>query len=382
MSNLSGSNGGILVEGAMCPTYAPADNGPDDEAGTPDDVAAMCTWTQSDVFRTTTDKDGDYEFDGLTEGYYAVWFTGGGLRAVNLNAAGKPDDDAVLTVAGGGTVSPSSHITSVMGRSDYSTRNTSFTVYSARAGMADELTSLVITGFPTAAAVTAESDTAYSLGPAGIPAAQSEAGTDGVTGFDDDVITFAGKTANVTAKASTGARIIITAADVDADGIVGKARGCPGGACEISFNPTDGHADMDDDEDPGETTITIRVVARNGYNDHEYTVSGITRTNPVDNTPTVVTAAGTSVTLATTVESEFGNALTSVPLVITYKPGQTGKVVVGSDALTGEASRTDENMVTYDVAVGTAAQVSVIVTITSEDDLDAVSIVNLQRNSS
>ena len=209
---------------------------------------------------------------------------------------------------------------------------------------------------------------------------QSDDGTDEVTGFDggDATITFAGRTANFAAKASTGASISITAAD----GQDGKARGCPGGACSISFDPTDGHADDDDDEDPGETTITITVTAGNGYDDHMYTVGGITRTDPADNTPDGVTAAGEAVTLATTVAAPFGNALTSVPLVITYEDGQTGMVVVGSDELTGEASRTNENIVTYDVAVGDAQQVSVIVTITSEDGVDAVSIVNLQRAAS
>ncbi len=376
VTNLSGSDGGILVEGAMCPTYTPGNDGPDGDEGTEDDVAAMCLWTQGDVFRTTTDKTGGYEFDGLTEGYYAVWFTGGGLMAANMNADGKPDDDADLDA--GGTAGAMSHITTVMGRSDYSSRN-SFTVYSARAGTADDLTELAITGF-TAAAVDAESDTAYSLGDAVIREQQSDDGTDEVTGFDggDATITFAGRTANFAAKASTGASITITAAD----GQDGKARGCPGGACSISFDPTDGHADDDDDEDPGETTITITVTAGNGYDDHMYTVGGITRTDPADNTPDGVTAAGEAVTLATTVAAPFGNALTSVPLVITYEDGQTGMVVVGSDELTGEASRTNENIVTYDVAVGDAQQVSVIVTITSEDGVDAVSIVNLQRAAS
>ena len=372
VSNLSGSNGGILVEGAMCPTYTPGNDGVDGEANTEDDVAAVCTWTQGDVFRTTTDKDGDYEFDGLTEGYYAVWFTGGGLRAVNLNAAGKPDDDANVEDGGDGKVSPSSHITSVIGRSDYSTRN-SFTVYSARAGTDDELTELEIRGM-TAQAVTDESDTTYVLGDPTIPE-QSDQGTDEITVTEE--ITFAGKTANVTAKASTGASISITAFDGGADDDPApKVRSCSGGACEISFDPTG------EDDSPGETTITIRVVAGNGYNDHEYTVTGITRVDPEGNTPAGVTAAGVTVTLATTVNAPFGNALTSVPLVITYEPGQTGKVVVGSDALTGEASRTDENIVTYDVAVGTATQVSVTVTITSEDGVDEVSIINLQRQAS
>ena len=268
----------------MCPTYAPAVVDPNDAAN---NVAAMCTWTQDDVFRTTTDKDGDYEFDGLTEGYYAVWFTGGGLEAANFNADGKADDDADLD--NGGTVSPSSHITSVMGRSDYSTRGNSFTVYSKRAGTADVLTSLVIKGM-TAAAVTAESDTTYVLGDPVIPENQADDGTDEVTGVTEAII-FAGGTVSVTAKASTGASISITATD----GTDGKARGCGGGACSISFDPTDGHADAADDEDPGETTITIRVVAGNGYNDHEYTLTSITRAEPAGNTPTSIEVGGTAV---------------------------------------------------------------------------------------
>ena len=357
VNNLSGSNGGILVEGAMCPSYAPGNDGPDDQAGTDDDVAAMCPWTQGDVFRTTTDRFGGYEFDGLTEGYYAVWFTGGGLQPADTNDDGEADDD-------GDNEGAMSHITSVMGRNDYSTRN-SFTVYSARAGTADDLTELAITGITTAA------DTAVSLGDAGnLPAGDGQGGdgTDDISGFSGEV-TFAGATANVAAKASAGASISITAAD----GTDGKARGCSGGACEISVDPTG------DDESPGETTITIKVTAGNGYNDHVYTVSGITRTDPAGNDANVAVAGGSDVFTGTEVIADATTSTATTSVVVTLEAGQSVAVAVGGTTLTGTADNQNENLLTYTVTTP-VGQTVVNITITSEDDVAKAYTLNLQRS--
>ena len=362
VNNTSGSNGGILVEGAMCPTYTAAD--PGDADNPDDDVAEVCSWTQADVFRTTTDNTGGYEFDGLTEGYYAVWFTGGGLQAANVDSDGDADDDSE-------TASPGSRITSVMGRNDYSSRN-SFTVYSARAGTADELTELAITG------MTAAADTAVSLGEGQLPETQMEDGVDEVSGFDSGVLTFAGRTANVTAKASTGASISITAHDV-LDGTAGKVRGCSGG-CEISFDPTGA------DENPGETTITIRVVAANGYNDHEYTVAGITRTDPVDNTPTSVSVGTATVTFNenNVASADIAATATTAEVAVDLDDDeglQTVKASSGSDGLTGVAGATDKSIITFTVATA-VGQTTVTITVTSEDGVDNVMTLNIVRPSS
>ena len=362
VNNTSGSNGGILVEGAMCPTYTAAD--PGDADNPDDDVAEVCSWTQADVFRTTTDNTGGYEFDGLTEGYYAVWFTGGGLQAANVDSDGDADDDSE-------TASPGSRITSVMGRNDYSSRN-SFTVYSARAGTADELTELAITG------MTAAADTAVSLGEGQLPETQMEDGVDEVSGFDSGVLTFAGRTANVTAKASTGASISITAHDV-LDGTAGKVRGCSGG-CEISFDPTGA------DENPGETTITIRVVAANGYNDHEYTVAGITRTDPVDNTPTSVSVGTATVDFNdnNVASADIAATATTAEVAVDLDDDeglQTVKASSGSDGLTGVAGATDKSIITFTVATA-VGQTTVTITVTSEDGVDNVMTLNIVRPSS
>ena len=347
VNNLSGSNGGILVEGAMCPSYTPGDEDNDES----------CPWTQGDVFRTTTDGFGGYEFDGLTEGYYAVWFTGGGLMAANVDDEGKADDDADNMGAG-------SHITSVMGRNDFSTRN-SFTVYSARAGTADDLTELAITG------LTAAEDTAVSLGTAAnIPAGDDQGanGTDDVSGFNGTV-TFAGATADVAAKASAGASISITAAD----GTDGKARGCAGGACSISFDGTD-------EDDPGETTITIKVTAGNGYDDHEYTVEGITRTDPAGNEPTSIEVGGTTVSFTNNIgNASIATDATTVEVDVDLVAGQSVSASSGGDSLTGEVDATDETLVTFTVATS-GAQTAVTITVTSEDGVDNVYTLNLQRS--
>ncbi len=361
VSNLSGSDGGILVEGAMCPSYTPGNDDPDGDGNTDDAVAAMCPWTQGDVFRTTTGSSGGYEFDGLTEGYYAVWFTGGALAAANMNADGDPDDDANLEEDG--TAGATSHITPVMGRSDYSTRN-HFTVYSQRAGMDDELTELTITG------MTAAEDTAVALGEAQLPETQMDDGVDEVSGFNG-TLTFGGKTANVAAKASAGTRISITAFDGD---IVDdpKVRGCSGG-CEISFDPTG------DDDSPGETTITIRVVAGNGYNDHEYTVNGIMRTDPAGNTPTNVSADdddNVTWTPGGAVNEAIATDATDIDLSVTLAAGAS----VTFNGAAGTADDDTDNKFNYTASTGTATQTSVTITVTSEDGVAATMIINLVRS--
>ena len=69
VTNMSGSNAGVLVETAMCETYTPDDPATGD-ANDPMDEE-HCEW--GTVMRTeSAGRGGDYEFDGLMEGYYAV----------------------------------------------------------------------------------------------------------------------------------------------------------------------------------------------------------------------------------------------------------------------------------------------------------------------
>ena len=207
-----------------------------------------------------------------------------------------------------------------------------------------------------------------------------EDGVDEVSGFSG-TLTFAGKTANVAAKASTGARIIITAHDgaLD-DDPAPKVRGCSGGACEISFDPTG------DDESPGETTVTIRVVAANGYNDHEYTVAGITRTDPMDNTPESVSVGTATVTFNdnNVASADITATATTAAVAVDLDDDeglQTVKASSGSDGLTGVAGATDKSIITFTVATA-VGQTTVTITVTSEDGVDNVMTLNIVRPSS
>ena len=351
VNNLSGSNGGILVEGAMCPSYTPAGVDEEDAA-----VAAMCPWTQGDVFRTTTSSSGGYEFDGLTEGYYAVWFTGGGLMAANMNADDEPDDDADLD--GDGTAGAMSHVTSVMGRSDYSTRN-HFTVYSQRAGMGDVLATLEVTG------VNAAGDTVDFAEDVSI-----EQGQDGTTTVTiDATVTFAseGVTIATTQSAGASARARLTTA------VSGHS------PSNLPFNATgaDGAGTAIDSD------ITLTVTAGNGYNDHDYTFM-VERTNPADNTPETVSVNGGSVTFANgvataTVAADADEAAIAVDLDSALK---TVTASSGSDGLTGVAGTTDPNIITFTVdSPAAGSQTTVVITVTSEDGVDNVMTLNLAKAS-
>ncbi len=351
VNDVSSNSSGIIVETAICRTYTPGNDGPDGVADTGDDVAANCNWQREDVMDTRTANGGDYDFNGLLEGYYAVWYTGGGLAPAMLDAMGKPDDDG--TVA-----SPSSHISSVMGWNQYSTDN-DFHVYNTQAGTADELTSLVVKEFQ------ADGDSVDLGADLSSIAAQAGTGTDAVT-LTTTTIEYASGGVTVRTKQSTGAS---ARASIDDDDFsVGS----------LPFNKT-GTADAGT---PIATTITVTVTAANGYNDHEYTFA-VTRSVPANNTPTSVTADGGGVTWGggtfhdQTIAADAANA----DIVVDLEEGQMVEVLVGGNAVEGKAGTTDDTIHTFSVATA-VGQTVVTVKVTSEDGVAASMVVNFRRPAS
>ena len=342
----SSTDSGIIVETAICREYTP-----DDSTTTgADENEEDCNWQREDVVDTRTAKGGDYDFNGLMEGYYAVWYTGGGLAAAMLNDEGKPDDDGTET-------SPSSRITPVMGRNQYSTGN-DFHVYNTQAGTADELTSLMVLE------IDAAGDTTDHADGESIPTQDDNTGTDDMSGVGE-TIDYASGGVSISTKQSAGASAKASIADDDFS--VGN----------LPFNKTGS-------TDAGTaitTTITLTVTAANGYNDHDYTFA-VERTAPEDNEPGSITANGSNVTWLDGGYHDEGVAadLAKADIVIDLEDGQSVEVTVGGDAVTGKAGTADDTIHTFtvDTAVG---QTTVNVKVTSEDGVAASMTISFRRPS-
>ena len=352
VTNLSGSNAGVIVEAAHCIEYMPASDGgtPNDEN---DDTPESCTW--GEVMRTeSTGKSGDYEFSGLLEGYHQVWFTGGGFRAAQL-VNGKPDDDVP---AGDPVVDTiGSHTAMVMGRDQYDTGN-DFYIYNLQASTADELTELTVEEFQ------ADGDT-VDLGADVTGITQDATGTNAVT-LTTGTIEFASGGVAIDAEASRGASV---RASIETDGFsVGN----------LPFNETGSN-----DAGTGiATTISVTVTAANGFNDHVYTLS-VTRTAPEGNTPTSLTADGTTVTWAANEyhDEDVAADAANADIVVDLAAGQSLAVTVGGDAVSCEAGTADATVHTCTVATP-VGQTSAKVEVTSEDGVAASMLVNFRRPSS
>ena len=244
VTNLSGSNAGIIVELTMCDSFTRATA----------TEAADCDW--GSLRRTTTNSRGNFQFDGLMEGYYQMWWTGGGLATVMYSV----DADGNATIDAGGALSwRTTSFPDLGGRRDYDGTGNTFFVYNLNAGSDTELDEVTVTG-TTATEEDAE--------------AEGVVGQDNVTGISME-ITWAAESVTVDAAAADDdASVSVGAFDGTADDA--DRRACKDGVCTISFDPTDG-------TDPGETTIEITVTADNGYHDAVYTLTGVKRTNPAGN---------------------------------------------------------------------------------------------------
>ncbi len=362
VNDVSSDGAGIIVEAAICREYT----APDPDASPP--VVEDCNWQREDLVSTRTIKGGDFEFPGLMEGYYSVWYTGGGLTAANLDPDGKVDDDADPSSGDGSSTSPTSRITSVMGRNQYSTGN-DFHVYNSRAGIAAALTSLKVEGLIAGATeatdfVTANTDLTPGSG----------ASTD-LSSAVSGTVTWASKGVTITTEQSTGA-------SASAFLTTKTAMRSPG---NLPYNATGGTASGD-----LSSGITVRVTAANGYNDHDYTFS-VSRGAPVGNTPTSLTATGATTTnlwsagafVVQTLAATDATADIVVDLEnTTGLPSlQSLSVTIGGNPVACEAGTTDTTQYTCEVTTP-VGQTSVKVEVTSEDGIAASTTINFQRPSS
>jgi len=362
VTDASGNSAGITVAAAICKTYTAANP----TASPP--VEEECNWDRADIVSTRTAKGGDFELDGLMEGYHAVWWEGGGLAAAKLDDSGDIDDDVTDAEADdddatNGTRSPTSRITSVMGRNQYST-NQDFHVYSTRAGTATLLTALKVEG------IVAGGDTTDFASSLTFPLTQDLAGgTDDLSSSVTGTVTWAAGGVSITTKQSPGASAKASLTTTAA----GRS------PANLPFNKT-GTANAGTDI---ASSITVTVTAANGYNDHTYTFS-ITRTSPANNAATTATADGGDMGFGTAgaFNANIDATDTSADIVMAISSLASLKVTVGGNAVsctTATAAGVDTHTCSVTTGVG---QTTAVVEVTSEDGVKESKIVNFVRPSS
>ena len=362
VTNLSGSSGGIIVELTMCDEFVRGAS--EDDPNTPDidEREHTCEW--GSLTRTVTNSRGNFGFDGLMEGYYQMWWTGGGLATVMYSLVdGRPTIDAE-----GSETWPMTSFADLGGRTDYDGTGNSFYVYNTNAGSDTGLDEVTVT------ATTADEEEHEADG--------TVSGT--TVDITDFTITWASASVTVDAGAmDEDASVVVGAFDGTADDA--ERRACKGGVCTISFNPTD-------DEDPGETTIEITVTADNGYNDAVYTLTGVSRSEPVGHAPEGVTVADagniSSVTanMETTLSGTDAATQTEAALHIDRMEGadcaQTiKKVTAGGSDLTGSDGATDGcTGERFTVTLSSTNSTIVRITMTSEDGVDSTYQLTINRS--
>ena len=264
------------------------------------------------------------------------------------------------------------HIADVMGRDDYDGGN-NFTVYNSSTGTNVDLDKVTVTG---------------DTGGDEDDEQEGTVGADAVTDISM-VITWAAMYVTVEAEADDS-DASVTVAAFDGTETDAKRRGCSGGACTISYDPSDS-GDADDDADPGDTTIEITVAAENGYNKAVYTLEGVTRAEPVDHEPVGISVTDAEsitvgLTMETTLTGDDAATRENAALHIDRNDGiecaQTiKKVTVGGTNLTGTTKGADDcKGENFTVPLASTNSTIVRITMTSEDGIDRVYQLTINRS--
>ena len=246
----------------------------------------ITTDTDTDaLWERATSRSGDFSVAGVIEGVYTAVIEDAGWMPPLLDDAGMADDDAECvnpaenqddTSADHCSTAATSLTGTVEGRNDYQSMGT-LHVYNSSMDSVDMLGSLSVMGL-TSAAEDAEATDLAEYDSSG--ATQDAAGTNDIANSvtSTAAITWASGTVTVLATVSEDASYTVKIGTksfaVDED---------DGAEVELPYNATD--APVVDNDPPvagtnRESTITISVTGKNGYNDHDYTFT-LSRAFPV-----------------------------------------------------------------------------------------------------
>ena len=266
VSNASGSNAGIDVR-----IYTPEDD---------------------DGVEVGTGASGGFELANALEGAYSARVDDVGWAVPLLGTNGRPDDDVTPSDVDGDGVddnqAPTTLSGTVSGRLDHESLGT-LHVYSRTASANDSLGAGVRVSYRIQGSDAATyNDTASADATAGWPRSPDTETTDNTS----NIGTISWASASVRFTFGTRNAAIPTGSSVELSAANGE---CAGFSCEVGYNATGSAAASQITED----TITVKVTAANGYDDHAYSLL-VTRQNPIGNTLAAANIARSDTTDLTT----------------------------------------------------------------------------------
>ncbi len=357
-------------------------------------------------------KTGSWSFAALREGYYVVNVAATTYSQAKYRADGTIDDDAPAGTPGGDvddTRRTDDAYALLQGKRAFNRQRATFYVYNHTLSSDDALASIKVTGTPHTDSIDIDIAKDHWV----IPTSQSAAGSDalGVAAASSDprTITFASGSVAVDAKGGAGTAVYVGAAPQS------------GGTVAVPTFSTSAlgyHVDaMKNRVAPGAalpvTTATVRVTAQNGYNDHDYTLN-LAREAPVDNNLVAMSLnaarsrSGAAYTIRTsdldakcgtasgmygpdcdeyrsTIPASTGTGATMPVFVFAWgKNLQQGMTVtidgVMADALAPHSNDAGARVYRVDVPRTGVVNKTVAVAVTSEDGVDKVHYLTLNRS--
>ena len=392
---------GIAVELRRCLTYTAA------AAGPPLVVEDCKEETTYAAMTENASSSGSWDFGGLREGYYVTNIAATTYNQARYDDKGRIDDDAIdcagtgLVVFGGTPaqanpgcdgVRTSEVFGKLQGLRAFNPEGATFYVYNRTLDDADELVTLKVTGTPHEDSVgidIADGEITVAAGPNdGTISALAQ-----IT--DPRVVTFASASVTVVPTVSPDASYGVRSNT----GAAGAMKSHAGGAVTLPFTKTmtDGTAGA-----AGTATITVRVTAENGYDDHDYTFD-VQRAAPEDNNLAGLVAnpnrsgSGTAIDIENSdgTNGQYGAGMDEYRIAVptgtatvylfaatTALQGGIGATLDGA-ILTAEARHSNDalNQVVYKATVPATGVVNktVEITVTSEDGVDKIYYVTLNR---
>jgi len=275
---------GIAVELRRCVTYTEAGDGPDNTAGTEDDVDETCREeTDFDAQTTSAAGSGRWDFGSLREGWYVVNIAATTYNRAKFDDDGIDDDaatcDGSATATSGDPNNPTDGNCDTVrtddvygmleGKRAFNRGGATFYVYNDRLDSDAAATDVEVEG-------TANID----AGETTLATVTSVANDDG-PGSTVGTITWASGTITITP--DIPARATFTAKVMDGTKVVSSASGEDGDDVSLTLraNKTNANTGAPGATTDAESTVEMTVTAENGYNDTEFSFI-VTRTNPVD----------------------------------------------------------------------------------------------------
>ncbi len=369
--------------------------------------------TDFDAQTDNASSSGRWDFSSLREGYYVVNIAATTYLQARYDDRGRIDDDAI-DCAGTGVVDDENPVDPdsdecddirtdhqygmLEGKRAFNRGGATFYVYNGTLDDMDELTALKVIGTPEPDSVNI--DIAAGEDGWNVPTPPNDGTTSQIGG--DRTITWASASVTVDAegtKVSDDASFSV----ISNTGTGGALKVHSSGVVTVPFTNT---GSLGEAGEAGMAEITVRVTAANGYNDHDYTFM-VTRAAPVDNNLLELLAdknrsksgdpdidivnsddGGSNGDYGAGFDEYSLDVPVNVAVVYLFAETQAGQKGITAqldgvdfDAEPRDDSRDGANEVVYKATVPATGRVNMTVeiTVTSEDEVDKIYEVTLNR---